>query len=64
MCLDDDVEDNDGITPQIFIEQAPVSGGDEGTTYSNYYFDSAFISENNSSNTDIYKLYELIKEML
>lgn len=32
------------------------------TKHKNYYFDSAFISENDSSNTDIYKLYELVKE--
>lgn len=49
LCLDDNIEDNDGITPQIFIEQAPVSGGDEGTTYSNYYFDSASFNQTDCS---------------
>lgn len=32
------------------------------TKHKNYYFDSAFISEGDSSNTDIYKLYDLVKE--
>ncbi len=34
--LNDNIEENDGITPQIFVDQTPVGGGD-GTKY---YFDS------------------------
>lgn len=32
------------------------------TKQKKYYFDSAFIKENNNDNTDIYKLYNLVKE--